>query len=134
MKRKYPSGREFFKKSDVIVAAAFVVAALAVWAVLFSGFAGGQAIAEIYSGDRLIQRIPLPAADQTIQIPDKQLVLELKNNQIGVLTTDCPDKTCQRSGYIGRPGQSIVCLPNRVSVQIIGLKQPDQPGVDAVTG
>ena len=127
MERRLPSGRSFFHKSDLIVVAVLVLAALAAWlgGLLASG--SGQTVVRIYSDNELFFELPLPAKDQTIPVPDKQLVLEIKDNQVGVLTTDCPDQTCKKTGYISRPGQSIICLPNRVVVQLAG-------GGDTVSG
>ena len=33
---------------------------------------------------------------------------------------DCPDRTCVRTGKISERGQTIVCLPNKVSVTVVG--------------
>ena len=33
---------------------------------------------------------------------------------------DCPDKLCERQGKISRVGERIVCLPNRVCVEVVG--------------
>lgn len=131
MERRLPSGRSFFHKSDLIVVAVLVLAALAAWlgGLLASG--SGQTVVRIYSDNELFFELSLPAKDQTIPVPDKQLVLEIKDNQVGVLTTDCPDQTCKKTGYISRPGQSIICLPNRVAVQLAG-GGATVSGVDAI--
>ncbi len=41
---------------------------------------------------------------------------------------DCPDKVDVYSGRITNPGQIIICVPNRLSVQILG----DKSDVDVV--
>lgn len=45
-------------------------------------------------------------------------LLEVQNNKIRILDSSCPDKDCVRQGWISRPGQVLVCLPNRVVVKI----------------
>lgn len=40
----------------------------------------------------------------------------------------CPDKLCERTGTIRRPGETIVCLPARITVSIVG-SAPDIDGV-----
>lgn len=35
-------------------------------------------------------------------------------------SASCPDHLCVKTGKISRVGQSIVCLPNRVSAEIVG--------------
>lgn len=32
---------------------------------------------------------------------------------------DCPDKTCKNMGKISKTGEKIICLPNRVAVEIL---------------
>ena len=61
------------------------------------------------------------------------------NNSIVVLTaenvsverSDCPTQDCVHTGHISRSGQSIVCLPARVVIQLEG---GTDSGVDAVIG
>ena len=105
--------------------------ALAAWAGILFASSGRQTIVRIYSDNRLYMQLSLPAGDQIVSIPGKQLVLEVKGSQIGVLETGCPDATCKKTGYISLPGQSIICLPNRVVVQIAGQKDAES-GVDAI--
>lgn len=49
---------------------------------------------------------------------------------VQVAWADCPTQDCVRTGLISRGGQSIVCLPARIIIQLTG---PDS-GVDAVLG
>ena len=44
--------------------------------------------------------------------------------------TSCPDHLCEKMGRISSSGQSIICLPNRVVVEITGAAQE----YDAVVG
>lgn len=36
---------------------------------------------------------------------------------------DCPDELCVHTGKISKTGETIVCLPHRVVVEIIGAKE-----------
>ena len=50
-----------------------------------------------------------------------------------VAVSDCPTQDCVRTGIITQSGQSIVCLPARIIVQLTGAES--KPGaVDAVVG
>lgn len=42
------------------------------------------------------------------------------NGEVYMTDADCPDKLCERTGRISRTGESIVCLPHRVVVEIQG--------------
>ena len=47
-----------------------------------------------------------------------------------VSESDCPNQDCVRSGVISKPGQSLVCLPARIVIELQG----GSGGVDAVLG
>lgn len=47
-------------------------------------------------------------------------LLMIENGTVRMLEADCPDQTCVHTGAVGRQGQTIVCLPNRVVVEIRG--------------
>ena len=47
-------------------------------------------------------------------------ILVIKNGEAYLIYADCPDKVCVHTGKIKYVGQSIVCLPNRLSVTVIG--------------
>ena len=50
-----------------------------------------------------------------------------------VSESDCPGQDCVHSGAVSRAGQSIVCLPARIVVQLEGGAAADD-GVDLVIG
>ena len=58
--------------------------------------------------------------------------LHVEENSAGVCvaSSDCPTQDCVHTGTISRGGQSIVCLPARLSVRLVG----GDGGVDAVIG
>lgn len=45
---------------------------------------------------------------------------EVKNGKIRLIKASCPDKICEKTGYIGSSGQSIVCIPNKITVAVAG--------------
>lgn len=44
----------------------------------------------------------------------------VKDGKIGIVSADCKDNTCVRTGFIDTPGQSIVCVPSRLVITITG--------------
>jgi hypothetical protein len=44
----------------------------------------------------------------------------VENNAVAFVMSDCPDFVCVNTGYLRRPGQMAVCLPNRVSLVLSG--------------
>lgn len=59
------------------------------------------------------------------------LRLRLSPDGAEVLEADCPNQVCVHTGAIHRAGQSVVCLPARISVMLAGTTDD---GVDAVVG
>lgn len=45
-------------------------------------------------------------------------VVIIKDGQVYIESADCPDKTCVKQGKIMKTGQSIVCLPHRLTITI----------------
>lgn len=57
-------------------------------------------------------------------------VVKIEQGKISVFEADCPDKLCMHQGRISRPGQILVCLPNRFLVELRGGAE-DASDVDA---
>lgn len=58
-------------------------------------------------------------------------MLVIRNNEAYIKEASCPDGLCINMGKISKSGQSIICLPNRVVVEVVGDKDAD---IDAVAG
>ena len=56
--------------------------------------------------------------------------LVIENGEAYLRDSHCPDHTCERTGKIQYVGQTIVCLPNRLSVTVKGNANN---GVDLVS-
>lgn len=52
-------------------------------------------------------------------------LLEIGDQRVRVIEADCPDKIDVKKGYISREGETIVCLPNRLVIEIKGLAEED---------
>lgn len=55
-------------------------------------------------------------------------VIEMEMDRVHVIEADCPDKLDVKQGYIEREGEMIVCLPNRMTIEI----QEEKDDLDAV--
>ncbi len=52
-------------------------------------------------------------------------IMEISEGRVRVIQSACPDKICVHYGWVSKPGQMIVCLPNRVVVKIISSREQD---------
>ncbi|MEW6081273.1 MAG: NusG domain II-containing protein [Bacillota bacterium] len=66
------------------------------------------------SGDALLVPIQLPGGVANIEVQGGRVrVLRLPDHM-------CPNHICSNTGWISRPGQVIVCMPNMMVVTIVG--------------
>lgn len=56
--------------------------------------------------------------------------LIIENGTARLVESHCPDRTCEKKGKIRYVGQTVVCLPNRLSVTVVG---DARNGVDLVS-
>ncbi len=56
--------------------------------------------------------------------------IEIGQDYVRVVEADCPDKLDVLQGDITRPGQVIVCLPNRLVIEVMGNETADGPIID----
>ncbi len=49
----------------------------------------------------------------------------IENFKVYVKSSDCKNKVCVKQGKINRAGESIICLPHHLSIEITGEKDDD---------
>lgn len=105
-----------------------ILLSVSVGACLFLALGGkdGGAVSVEVDGEE-IGIYPL-SADGVFSIGDGSNVLEIKDGKAFMKSADCPDKTCVRSRPISKVGETVICLPNRVHVSVVG-----DGGVDLVS-
>jgi hypothetical protein len=82
--------------------------------------------AYVYQEGKLVKSLRL---DKDQEVILGRMLLEIKEGRIRVRESDCPRKICVNTGWIKTPGQVIVCVPNKVLVEI---KSAGSPFLDAV--
>ncbi len=70
--------------------------------------------------------------DRTVKIEGQggYNLLVIRGGEAWLSEADCPNLLCVKTGKIRYAGQSIVCLPHRLAVRIVG----GASALDAVTG
>lgn len=121
---------------DALVAVLVVILAAACAAIIW--FQGAQAqgtLEAVISADGVeLEHLPLEAGERTIEANGYTLHLTLTETEVCVDYSDCPTQDCVHTGRISRSGQSIVCLPARVVIQLQGGTPEQDDGVDMVLG
>ena len=50
----------------------------------------------------------------------------IHDGKIGIVDANCKDEICIREGFIGKVGERIVCLPNRLVIVIVGEQKNNE--------
>lgn len=53
----------------------------------------------------------------------------IEKGQVWIADAPCPHKMCQRTGKISRAGSVIICVPNKILVEVKGDSKQDLDGV-----
>ena len=77
------------------------------------------AYAEVAEGGVVIATYPLDTDGEYLLAGGKNMLV-IKDGYAYMTEADCPDRTCVKTGKISKTGESIVCLPNKISVVIRG--------------
>lgn len=90
------------------------------------------AYASIYVNGELYDEIELTEEEYEIEISSElgYNLLKVSNYGIEMVESDCPDHICIGFGHIHLAHENIVCLPNRIFVEIQGADHSEE--VDAI--
>lgn len=61
----------------------------------------------------------------TVETPAGNNLIEVEGNRVRMKEADCRDQLCVKTGWLSRANQISICLPNRVSIKLIGGKEDD---------
>ena len=121
---------------DALVAAVVLALALACagafW--LHGTLAEGELVVQVSMDGHEAERFSLSDGplERTYTNRGYTLHVEVLDGGVRVSASDCPTQDCVHTGIIDKAGQSIVCLPARVVIQLAGGGSGS--GVDAVIG
>lgn len=110
------------RPQDYVLSGALLLASL-FWLTAPSG-AGGAAPASavLSAGGRTLAELPLDRpARRTFNLAYGRLVVEVEPGKgVRILESNCPAKVCLRHGWASHTGETIVCVPNELLVEIEG--------------
>lgn len=120
------------KKKDFILITVILIAIAALFGYTkFKDANEEAAVVAVYKDNELYKEIQL---DEEVEftIKDGEHINKVKVHDNGVEVTEanCPDKVCVKTGFITKPSQSIVCIPNKLNIKIIDNNSSDE--IDAV--
>ncbi|CAB1243186.1 NusG domain II-containing protein [Clostridium sp. MT-14] len=116
------------KKGDKIAAICILILIISSFIGVFSYrlyVKGSHKIAVIKQEGKIINTIDLNKVKGRKQFKIKYKtshfnLVEVENGKIRIEDADCPDKICIKTGWISKPGESIICLPHKLIINIEG--------------
>ncbi|MBT9174464.1 MAG: hypothetical protein DDT22_00118 [candidate division WS2 bacterium] len=123
------------KRRDLLIylfSASMLLFSFLLYLFLYSGLGFDQHIESVVVEykKQVYAKIPLPSPERTIDIngPWGVIMLDLNGYKVRVNPFSppyCPDKICMKQGWISKPPETIVCLPNRIIIYYQGGKYID---------
>ncbi len=99
-------------------------AALTAWLALACWQGGAPDKAIIRSGGKVFREVPLNH-DTTISIPGPlgTSTVAIHNLQARIASDPSPRQLCVHQGWLKQAGEIAICLPNQVSVELVGARR-----------
>lgn len=116
------------KKNDILLI--FIILAVAGLACLLHnliGAAGAGSVTVKVNG--VIEGVYSLGEDQEIEINKGTNRLVIKNGKADMTWADCPDKLCVNQKPVSKNHESIICLPNKVIVEVNSAKKGEYDAV-----
>ena len=79
---------------------------------------------QIRQGDQVFATLSLDQ-DRVVEIagPLGMSKIEIKQGKAHFLSSPCSNQYCVHQGWLHHSGQAAICLPNRVSLELLGAKK-----------
>lgn len=78
---------------------------------------GGPMRAKVYRGDALLLSVGLEQ-DRSIDLLDGRIRAQVRGGRIAITESDCPRRVCVHIGSVGHSGETIICVPNKILIEI----------------
>lgn len=122
---RYSAVKGWLRRADVILILILVVLGAGSWfAVRFLKDQNSPSAIKIRTSD---EKFEIPLKDTSLVIPGPlgETEVRIEDKKVWVTKASCPNKLCMRQGKISRPGEAIICLPNRIVISIQGKSKLD---------
>jgi hypothetical protein len=121
--------KKMYRLNAADMAVAVLVIALSIAPLFsFNKKPAAGALVNIYEDGRMVKQAEL-SIDAVYKVKNVEIQVEAK--KVRILRSDCPHQICVHTGWISSPAQTIVCVPNKVLVEI--KNNSGVQGLDAVS-
>ena len=121
-----------FSRWDLLLGATLLLFALAAY--LLAGLYSREGSKVVIRVDKEVFGIYDLTVDTTVPVTGEGFsnILVIRDGKADMTEADCPDRICVKHRPVSRVGETIVCLPHKVVVEVIG--EGDSPdGFDSIS-
>lgn len=106
------------KLNDKILILGVIIAAILIWMLLSFRGIGKEVV--VYRDGEEIHRFELMNEIHLSMeyLKGQENVIDIKDGQVSVTFATCPDQICVHQGAISKKGETIVCLPHKLVIEI----------------
>ena len=118
------------RRNDILLVLALLLLAGGLWLALRAGRSAGGYVVVAVDGTETA-RLPLDRDGSYTWTGEAGTnTLTVRDGAASMESADCPDRLCVRQGAVRYEGESIVCLPHRLTATVAG---GEDSGVDIVS-
>ena len=133
----YIENGELMTKYDKIMVFLVIVFSLSAIAFtkIYIGYVGSKSVYIEIDG-KLYKEIFLnDATEETKDIKTKygRNVVKIEKGTVRVIEADCHDQIDVKQGAISNPGEMLVCLPHKLTIEVKGTKKESDDAVDYIS-
>lgn len=118
--------RKFTYREGILLLLLLIIAAVIYLCTLFQP-KGSTVIIE--QDGKPIKSVELSSLSSPELLQLGEVTIELSRDGAGFVSSPCSDKVCVNAGMLSHAGEAAVCLPERISIRIVGSS-----GNDSITG
>ena len=121
-------------KTDIIFLAILITIGLLLTVLIYFPRSSAGTYVEIRVDGKKAAAYSLSAdRRETLHSASGENTIIIKDGAVSMAAADCPDKVCVSMRRISRSGETIVCLPHKLVLEIRSVESETSP-LDAVTG
>lgn len=121
MEEKKEHGKLYKYRFDIIVIASVLLIAIAVLLIVNLTKKEGAYVEVTVDGNK-VATYEL-AVDGTYPLNNGTNTLTVKDGYAYMSHSNCPDHVCENTGKVKHVGETIICLPNKLTVTVVGTSE-----------
>lgn len=113
------------KYDKILVVSVLLISVISIFYISNSTMNYNKKYVDIYIDGSIYKKYTLDKRTNEVVVLETgygKNVIEIKNNSAKMIESSCADQLCIKHKPISETGELIVCLPNRVVVEISGAK------------